>query len=83
MTTLIAVASAPTVVGLLGIILNATSSNGVRKEILATRGELHTDIRDFRSEVATELRAVRSDINMVTKMYGEHGERLATLEAKR
>lgn len=37
-------------------------------------------IESFRSEVVTELRAVRSDINTVTRMYGEHGERLAKLE---
>jgi len=37
-------------------------------------------IESFRTEVVTELRAVRSDINTVTRMYGEHGERLAKLE---
>jgi hypothetical protein len=40
-------------------------------------------INNLRSEIATELRAIRSDINMLTKMYGEHGERLASLEAGR
>jgi hypothetical protein len=40
-------------------------------------------LESFRSEVATELRAIRSDINVLTRMYGEHGERIATLEAKK
>jgi hypothetical protein len=38
-------------------------------------------VQFFRSEVATELRAIRSDMTMLTKMYGEHGERIARLEA--
>lgn len=38
-------------------------------------------ISNLRTEMATELRAIRSDINMLTRMYGEHGERLASLEA--
>ncbi len=37
-------------------------------------------IESLRTEVVSELRAVRSDINTVTRMYGEHGERLAKLE---
>lgn len=34
----------------------------------------------LRTEMASELRAIRGDINTITKMYGEHGERLARLE---
>ncbi|HEY5329796.1 MAG TPA: hypothetical protein VIJ79_07935 [Acidobacteriaceae bacterium] len=44
------------------------------------RTEVASKIESFRTEVVTELRAVRSDINTVTRMYGEHGERLAKLE---
>jgi hypothetical protein len=43
---------------------------------------LDTKIENLRTEMATELRAVRSDINTITKMYGEHGERIAKVEAK-
>jgi hypothetical protein len=42
---------------------------------------LDTKIDNLRTEMANELRAVRGDINTITKMYGEHGERLAKLEA--
>ena len=45
------------------------------------RSELNGKIESLRTEIATELRAIRSDITMLTKMYGEHGERLAALEA--
>jgi hypothetical protein len=43
---------------------------------------LDTKIESLRTEMAMELRAVRSDINTITKMYGEHGERIAKLEAR-
>jgi hypothetical protein len=43
---------------------------------------LDTKIDNLRTEMASELRAVRSDINTITKMYGEHGERIAKVEAK-
>lgn len=43
--------------------------------------KIDTKIDNLRTEMAAELRAIRSDINTITKMYGEHGERLAKLEA--
>ena len=49
-------------------------------KIESIRTEVASKIESLRTEVVTELRAVRSDINTVTRMYGEHGERLAKLE---
>ena len=43
---------------------------------------LDTKVESLRTEIANELRAIRSDINTITKMYGEHGERIARVEAK-
>jgi hypothetical protein len=44
--------------------------------------KLDTKIELLRSEFATETRAIRSDVNTITKLYGEHGERLARLEPR-
>ena len=66
---------------LANFVQNSNSRTELRSEISTLRTEVRADISSLRTEMATELRAVRSDINMITKMYGEHGERLASLEA--
>jgi hypothetical protein len=72
-TTLIAIAA-------------ATAAIMTRMGKLATKEDLKDldkKFDSFRSEVASELRAVRSDITIVIRMYGDHGERIARVEERK
>lgn len=72
----------PSVLVILAWLSNRQDFRDLRNDMTAMNTNLGNKIDSLRSEMAAELRAVRSDINTVTKMYGEHGERIARLEER-
>jgi hypothetical protein len=78
-TTIIAIAGATAAI--MSKMATKEDVKDVKIELKGDISKLDGKVESFRSEVATEFREVRRDINTITKMYGEHGERLATLEA--
>jgi ribosomal protein L29 len=81
-TTIIAIAGATAaIMSKMGGMATKADVKEIKTELKADLSKLDVKLENFRSEVAAELREVRRDINIVTKMYGEHGERLASLEA--
>ena len=71
-----------TIIGATAAVMSKMVTKEDLKDIFAKIDKVDTKIDSLRTEVAIELRAVRSDINTITKMYGEHGERIARVEER-
>jgi hypothetical protein len=77
----IALAS-PFVAILVGYFLNSSRVDRLETRMDSGFNAVNARVDSLRTEMSTEMRAIRGDINMLTKMYGEHGERIARLEPK-